>query len=171
MNIRPALLSELDVIMPLYDQGRAFMRKSGNQNQWIHGYPKREMVADDIRQGHLFLAEEAGETAAVFCFFYGEDVEPTYRVIDGAWTAEGPYGVIHRIASTGKFPRMVEVCTDWCLDQCPSLKIDTHRDNVPMRAALERCGFSYCGVIVIDDGSERVAYQKVKKIFPGGEGL
>ena len=71
MNIRPALLSELDAIMPLYDQGRAYMRQSGNANQWINGYPKREMVADDIRQGHLFVAEEAGETAAVFCFFFG----------------------------------------------------------------------------------------------------
>lgn len=162
MDIRPARLSELDQLMALYDQGRAYMRKSGNANQWINGYPKREMVADDICQGHLFVAEEAGETAAIFCFFHGEDVEPTYRVIDGAWLADGPYGVIHRIASTGKFPRMVEFCTDWCLDRCPSLKIDTHRDNAPMRAALERDGFTYCGVIVIDDGSERVAYQKLK---------
>ena len=98
MDIRPAQLSELDRLMALYNQGRAFMRQSGNANQWINGYPKREMVEDDICQGHLFVAEEAGETAAVFCFFHGEDVEPTYRVIDGAWLADGPYGVIHRIA-------------------------------------------------------------------------
>lgn len=162
MNIRPALLSELDAIMPLYDRGRAYMRQNGNENQWINGYPQREMVAEDIRLGHLYIAEEAGETAAVFCYFCGKDVEPTYRVIDGAWVDNGPYGVIHRIASTGKFPRMVEACTDWCLDRCPSLKIDTHRDNAPMRRALERHGFAYCGVIVIDDGSERVAYQKLK---------
>ena len=162
MNIRPALLSELDAIMPLYDRGRAYMRQNGNENQWINGYPQREMVAEDIRLGHLYIAEEAGETAAVFCNFCGKDVEPTYRVIDGAWVDNGPYGVIHRIASTGKFPRMVEACTDWCLDRCPRLKIDTHRDNSPMRRALERHGFAYCGVIVIDDGSERVAYQKLK---------
>ena len=162
MKIRPAVLSELDHLMELYDAGRQFMRRSGNENQWIRGYPQREMVEKDIRLGHLFVAEEAGETAAVFCFFYGEDVEPTYREIDGAWTDNGPYGVIHRIASTGKFPRMVEFCTQWCLEQCPSLKIDTHRDNAPMRNALSRSGFTYCGIIVIDDGSERVAYQKLK---------
>jgi len=163
MKIRPAVLSELDHLMELYDAGRQFMRRSGNENQWIKGYPQREMIEEDIRLGQLFVAEEAGETAAVFCFFYGVDVEPTYREIDGAWTQDGPYGVVHRIASSGRFPKMVEFCTDWCLERCPSLKIDTHRDNTPMRNALSRCGFAYCGVIVIDDGSERVAYQKVKK--------
>ena len=28
--------------------------------------------------------------------------------------------------------------------------------------ALARCGFTYCGVIVIEDGSERLAYEKLK---------
>ena len=162
MNIRPAQLSDLDTAMVLYDAGRAFMRCSGNANQWINGYPSRAMVETDIRSGHLFVAEEDGETEAVFCFFHGEDAEPTYRVIDGAWLADGPYGVIHRMVSGGKYPRMVELCTDWCLDRCPSLRIDTHRDNRPMRRALERCGFTRCGVIIIADGSERIAYQKIK---------
>ena len=30
-----------------------------------------------------------------------------------------------------------------------------------MRQALERDGFRYCGKIIIEDGSERVAYQKL----------
>lgn len=162
MNIRPATLSELDAIMSLYHQARAFMRQSGNLNQWINGYPSRAIIEKDIRLGRLFIAEEGGETAAVFCFFHGEDVEPTYRSIDGAWLAGGPYGVIHRIASTGKFPRMVEVCTDWCLDRCPSLRIDTFKDNRPMQRSLLRCGFTFCGVIIIEDGSERMAYQKLR---------
>ena len=161
MNIRPALLSELDAIMELYDQGRRFMRQSGNANQWINGYPCREMIGEDIRLGHCYLALEGEEYTAVFCFFHGEDVEPTYREIDGAWLCEGPYGVLHRIASSGKFPGMVQFCTDWCLEQYSNLKIDTHRDNRPMQDALMRCGFRYCGVIVIEDGSERLAYQKL----------
>lgn len=162
MEIRPAALSELDTVMPLYDQGRAFMRQNGNKGQWINGYPSRAMIEADIRLGHLFVAEEEGEIAAVFCFFHGEDVEPTYRSIDGAWLADGPYGVVHRIASTGKYSRMVEFCTDWCLERCQSLRIDTYRDNLPMQQALARCGFTFCGVIVIEDGSERMAYQKLR---------
>ena len=69
--------------------------------------------------------------------------------------------MLHRIASSGKFPGMVQFCTDWCLEQYSNLKIDTHRDNRPMQDALMRCGFRYCGVIVIEDGSERLAYQKL----------
>ena len=161
MNIRPARMEELDEIMALYDQGRRFMRRSGNANQWINGYPGREMIREDIRLGQCYLALEGKEYAAVFCFFHGEDVEPTYREIDGAWLCEGPYGVLHRIASSGKHPGMVQFCTDWCLAQYPNLKIDTHRDNRPMQDALMRCGFRYCGVIIIEDGSERLAYQKL----------
>jgi len=152
--------AELDRVMALYDQGRQFMRQSGNANQWINGYPSRELIEQDIRLGRSYLAVEQGEIAAVFCFFHDPDVEPTYRAIDGAWLDDAPYGVIHRIASSGKFPGTVKACSDWCLTQCPSLRIDTHADNRPMRQALERCGFQYCGVIVIEDGTERVAYQK-----------
>ncbi|MDD5932106.1 MAG: GNAT family N-acetyltransferase [Oscillospiraceae bacterium] len=159
MEIRPALPEELGLIMELYSRGRQFMRQSGNENQWINGYPSRTLIEEDLRQGRCFLALEEGETAAVFCFFQGE--EPSYREIDGAWISDGPYGVVHRIVSAGQRSGIVQTCTDWCLAQCHSLKIDTHRDNLPMRRALERCGFSYCGVIVIEDGTQRLAYQKI----------
>ena len=77
MNIRPARMKELDEIMALYDQGRRFMRQSGNANQWINGYPSREMIREDICLGHCYLALEGEEYTAVFWFFDGEDLEPT----------------------------------------------------------------------------------------------
>ena len=49
---------------------------------------------------------------------------------------------------------------DWALEQCPNLRIDTHVDNAPMRRALEKYGFSYCGVIHIFNGDERIAFHK-----------
>ena len=160
-HFRPALPEDLPQILDIYENARAFMRQSGNPNQWRSHHPAVEILKDDIQKGQLYLCMEGDDIAAVFCYFQG--IDPTYlRIDDGQWLNDDPYGVIHRIASTGKFPRMVEVCTEWCLDRCPSLKIDTHRDNAPMRSALDRCGFTYCGVIVIDDGSERVAYQKTK---------
>lgn len=161
MEIRHTRLEELDTVMALYDQGRQFMRRSGNSSQWINGYPSRELIAEDLRLGRSYAAVEAGEIAAVFCFFHGADIEPSYRSIQGAWLDDGPYGVLHRIASSGKVPGMVGRCSAWCLERCPSLRVDTHRDNRPMRTALERLGFQYCGVVVIEDGTERVAYQKL----------
>jgi len=163
MEIRRAEPAELELLLDLYDRGRRFMRRSGNPNQWINGYPDRALIQEDIRLGRSYLALEGGAPAGAFCFFYGERVEPSYGEIDGAWLDDGPYGVMHRVVSSGRVPGLVAACAAWCLDRCPSLRIDTHRDNAPMRRALERCGFRYCGVIVIDDGSQRLAYQKLRE--------
>ena len=43
---------------------------------------------------------------------------------------------------------------------CGNLKIDTHRDNRIMQHLLDKNGFTYCGIIYLDDGTERLAYQK-----------
>lgn len=161
MEIRRAAAEDLEIIMDLYDRGRQYMRRSGNRNQWINGYPSRELVTEDIRQGRSYLVLENGRAEAVFYFHAGRDIEPTYQVIDGAWLDDGPYGVLHRVASSGRVSGIMELCTAWGMERCPSLRVDTHRDNLPMQRALERCGYRYCGVIVIEDGTERLAYQKV----------
>lgn len=161
MVIRVARMEELDTIMDLYDQGRRFMRQSGNFGQWTGGYPQRELIKADIRAGHCYLVLEGGEMAGVFCFLHGRDVEPAYANIDGAWLDSGPYGVLHRAASNGRVKGLIAACADWCLAQCPSLRVDTYQDNRPMRRALERCGFQYCGTVVYADEGERLAYQKL----------
>ena len=33
--------------------------------------------------------------------------------------------------------------------------------GIPMQYLIEKCGFSYCGVIHVDDGSSRLAYERV----------
>ena len=42
-----------------------------------------------------------------------------------------------------------------------SLRIDTHRGNAVMRRMLEKNGFKYCGIIHLEDGDERLAFQKI----------
>lgn len=163
MKIRHANMEELDMVMELYDQGRRFMRSSGNTEQWINGYPDRELIAQDIRRGRSYVLEADGALAGVFCFFCGEGVEPAYADLDGEWLPDsGIYGVMHRVASNGKVPGLVSLCADWCLEQCGSLRIDTHEDNRPMRQALERKGFQYCGMVTYADEGDRLAYQILK---------
>lgn len=41
------------------------------------------------------------------------------------------------------------------------LRADTHRDNLPMQRVLEKAGFSLRGVIYVEDGSERLAYELI----------
>lgn len=159
MEIRTARPEELDAIMDIYRQAKQYMRQSGNLTQWTDGYPDRALIAQDIGLGFCHTVWDGTALIGVFCFFHGRDVEPTYARIDGAWLDGGPYGVVHRIASTGTAPGVLAACCNWCLRRCSSLRIDTHRDNLPMQRALERYGFQLCGTIVIQDGSERLAYQ------------
>lgn len=159
MEIRNAGPADLDAIMDVYHRAREFMRRSGNLTQWADGYPGRELISQEITAGSCYTMWEDGTLAGVFCFLHGRDVEPTYARIDGAWPDDGPYGVIHRMASTGAVPGVAEACFRWCLERCPTLRSDTHRDNLSTQRALERFGFQYCGVITLRDGTDRLAYQ------------
>lgn len=37
----------------------------------------------------------------------------------------------------------------------------THRDNKPMQHVVEQNGFKYCGIIHLENGDERLAYQRI----------
>ncbi len=162
MVIRKSERRDLEQIMALYEEARAFMRENGNPSQWGNSHPPREMIEADIAAGKSYVCIEGGQIAATFYFAVEED--PTYRQIEqGAWLCGGPYGVVHRITARQGVRGAASFCLAWCYEQCGNIRIDTHRDNQPMRRCLERNGFIYCGVIHIADGSERIAFQKPPK--------
>jgi hypothetical protein len=95
---------------------------------------------------------------------YGDDPEPGYgadRITDGGWKDPSPYGVIHRIASSGEMKGIGAACIEWCAAQCPHIRIDTHPNNRPMHGLLGKLGFVCCGTISVpvDDGV-RVIYER-----------
>lgn len=159
MEIRNATENDMERILELYGQARAFMREHGNPDQWGDTYPPSEMVWKDIADRKSYVCVAEGEIVAVF--FYAEEDEPDYKYIyDGAWLNDEPYSVIHRIAApTGK-KGAASFCIRWCCEKSGgNVRIDTHRDNIPMQRMLEKNGFLRCGTICLADGSERVAYQ------------
>lgn len=159
MNIRPARTEELSRIEEIYASARAFMREQGNPNQWRTQYPSLELLSADIAEKRLYVCEEEGELLGAFYFALGED--PTYRVIeDGAWLSDKPYGVIHRIAVAARGRGVASFCFSHCFSLCPNIRIDTHCDNLPMQRALEKNGFHRCGIIHLENGDARIAYQK-----------
>lgn len=161
MEIRKAVIDDLNEIMDIYAHARSYMAKTGNPNQWGNGYPSRALVSRDIEQGISHVAVQDGRIEAVFVYFAGED--SVYRVIeDGSWLNDMPYGVIHRIASRGKVKGVGSFCMKWGFAQCGNLKMDTHDDNVVMQHVLEKNGFRRCGRIFLEDGSPRIAYQKTE---------
>lgn len=156
--IRKATMADIPDIITIYNSAKAFMRRSGNMTQWINGYPGEREILNDIAKSNLYVGLDAeGTIELVFAFIIGND--PTYDVIDGSWLNDEPYGTIHRIASLGRRGGAVDRCVDFCLSKVENIRIDTHRDNLPMFSALERCGFKHCGVIICADGTPREAFQ------------
>ena len=98
----------------------------------------------------------------VFALIIGS--EPTYEIIEqGSWHSSMPYGTIHRLASDGSSKGIARSCFDYCKEKCSYLRIDTHRDNKPMLAAIKKYGFQECGIIYVQDGSERIAFDYLVK--------
>ena len=159
MHIRKAAQQDLHSIMKLYENARIFMREHGNPDQWGTAYPPQNMIEADICSGALYVCTEDDAIEAVF--FYKEGIDPTYlKIYDGQWKNDAPYGVVHRITSSGKVKGAASFCLDWAFSQCGNLKIDTHENNVVMQNLLKKNGFTYCGRIYVDDGGERLAFQK-----------
>ncbi len=158
MNIRKTEKNDLPAVMALYAHARGFMAANGNPTQWGSSYPAEALLRQDIAEGCSYVAEDEDGLQAVFVFKPGPDL--TYARIDGAWRSNEPYCVIHRVASYGGRGAASRVI-DWCASQCAHLRIDTHRDNLPMQRVVTKNGFSYCGVIWVEDGSERLAYERL----------
>lgn len=161
MEIRKTRIEDLDEVMQIYASARAFMAKTGNPTQWGDGYPREELIRNDIKAGISYVAVFDGKIETVFVYFEGDD--PTYHLIEnGSWKNDAPYGVIHRIASKGTVKGAGSQCLQWGFGQCKNLRMDTHEDNIVMQHVLEKNGFERCGRIYTEEGSPRIAYQKVK---------
>lgn len=158
MEIRKTKVEEIDEISKIYEKAREFMAKTGNANQWQKGYPTKELILDDIRTGQSYVCEEDGKILATFNFFIG--IEPTYNeIFEGKWLNNDEYGVIHRIAVAVHQKGIATECIQWCLRKIQNIKIDTHKNNIPMQKTILKNGFEYCGIIKKTDGTERLAYQ------------
>jgi GNAT superfamily N-acetyltransferase len=99
------------------------------------------------------------------------DGESTYdKIYEGEWLSHGDYAVIHRMAvdfnhrGTGLASRFLEDIEKMCRDKNTlSIKVDTHRENLPMQKLLLKSGYKECGIIYLKDGNERLAYEKLLK--------
>lgn len=164
MLVRKTRMEELEEVMAIYAHAAEFMAQTGNPKQWGNGYPPREMIEADIKNGVSYVVEENGSIEAVFAYMEGFD--STYSRIDyGAWKTSGVYAVVHRVASAGRKKGMGRVCFTWSEAQaaahgCVSLRADTHADNKVMQHVLTANGLLYCGVIYTAEGAQRLAYEK-----------
>lgn len=162
MFIRPATKEDVTAAAEIYAAARRYMKENGNPSQWSGEYPNEYDVEEGIMQGTSYVCEDDGEVVATFYFKANAD-DPTYRkIFDGEWKNNDAYAVIHRIAVKYHGRGIVDFCFNECFNLHSNIKIDTHRDNIPMHKCLSRNGFEYCGIIYLQNGEERIAFQKTK---------
>lgn len=70
---------------------------------------------------------------------------------------------MHRIASNGKEKGVGQNLLKWVQERHSNIRIDTHKDNQPMKHILKKLGFQFTGVIKIENGEFRDAYHYVRK--------
>lgn len=169
IKIRKTNISDLDSLMPIFDEARATIATLGI-DQWQNGYPEREVIINDISHSQSYLVELGGEIIATFALIL--DGEPDYdHIFDGEWQSgdkNKSYIAMHRVAISVKC-RGKGVSTsivNYAVERAKalgfkSLRIDTHKGNIVMRKMLSKHNFLHCGSIFLKSGAHRVAYERM----------
>lgn len=168
MRIRKTKKEDIACLMPIFDEARHTIATLGI-DQWQNGYPSESVILDDIEKKQSYLCEIDDKICGTFAML--ENGEPTYdKIYDGEWLTgdRAAYIAIHRVAisvsnrGSGLSGKIIGYATDFAREKGrKSLRIDTHRGNAVMRRMLEKNGFIYCGIIYLENGDERVAYEKI----------
>lgn len=159
-TVRNASATDLPRILEIYAMAREFMARTGNPNQWKNNHPAKGQLEDDIEKKLLFVICEGETIHGVFYFFIGED--PTYgRIEGGSWRSGSAYGTIHRIAGDGS-GGILKTAVNYGRNQISHLRIDTHEDNKVMQNAVTKQGFSRRGIIFLENGDPRIAYDRLE---------
>ena len=165
MIIRKAQHRDVQEMIRIIRQAQDYLRSQGI-DQWQDGYPNEETLENDIKNGYSYVAVDEQSVKGTFALIFSG--EPTYRVIEhGRWLSEDiPYATLHRVAvaeeekGKGLAGKMLEEIRKICTEQSVhTIRIDTHKDNASMRRMLEKNGFVHCGVITLESGAPREAYE------------
>jgi len=168
MNIRKTIPQDIPQIMIIIGDAQAYLAKL-NIDQWQDGYPDEAQIQLDIDNGNSYVIFNESNVIMGTTVFTTKK-EPTYKKIEGNWRTAGDsvYGVIHRLAVKNEFRKfgLAKFVFNYCHNELKrqglySLRIDTHKDNVGMQNLIKSFGYEYCGIIYVDRGEERLAFEKV----------
>ena len=166
MNFRKTTEKDLKTVIKIIDEAKEFL-KNNNIDQWQNGYPNEDVILKDIENDNSYVLEDNGEIIATTVLSF--DGDKNYDVIeDGNWITNNKYGVVHRIAVSRKYSKkgigkfIIKISEDIARENnIKSMRADTHKDNKTMQSLLLKNGYEYCGIIFVEDGTERLAFEKV----------
>ena len=162
-EVRKTTMEDVERVLEIFHRASESMHEMGIA-QWLNGYPAKEDVLKDIASGESYVITEDRviQGTAYIC----TQPEPDYAEIEGKWANEDPYVVIHRIAvdtsvkGKGYANELLNKAKEVALAHgYENIRIDTHEDNRVMQHVIEKCGFKRCGIIYIETGAPRIAYE------------
>ena len=164
MEFRKSIKSDLDNIMIIIKEAQKYF-KENNIDQWQDNYPNEETILNDINNETSYVLVNDNDVVATASISFEE--EKTYKNIVENWLTNDRYVVIHRIAVSNDYKglRLSSTILDNAKalalkNSIHSIKIDTHKDNKAMQRVLKKNNFTYCGIIYLEDNSERIAFEK-----------
>ncbi|WP_375238558.1 GNAT family N-acetyltransferase [Aurantibacter sp.] len=170
MELVKANKSDLDSIMLIIKDAQDYLA-SLSIDQWQNGYPDSTRILTDIKQNESYLVKNSSSQVMATTMFT-TNPEPTYTKIEGDWLTpqNSVYGVIHRMAVGNSFRKLgiakyiFNYFEELLRSQnITSMRIDTHENNIGMQTLLKTLGYSYCGIIYLDDNDKRLAFEKLIK--------
>lgn len=164
MILRLATFNEVDTIWEIL-QDAIVQRKNDGSSQWQNGYPNKQTVLDDIKNGFGYVFTDSDKIIAYAAIIFG--TEPTYKEIKGKWLSDDPYVVVHRVATAQAYKGkgiatqlFLQIETLSLKNKVYSIKVDTNFDNQQMLHILKKLNYTYCGDIFFS-GASRMAFEKL----------
>ena len=160
---------DIKIIMEIITDAKKYL-KNQNSLQWNQpdGYPNECDLLKDINNESCYLYLENDEIIGTMSIIFTPD--ENYFEIEGKWLTNDLYASIHRIAIKNSYHKkgigikmLLEAEEIVKQNNIYSIKIDTHKINIPMIKTIENSGYTYCGVITLKRSKEdnlRNAYEK-----------
>lgn len=162
ITIRKAEEKDLQEILNIIQEAKSYFAQH-KIPQWQSGYPEGIDIEEDIDRQGGYVAQEDGVILGYSFIQVMQD--HNYDVIEGHWLNEEDYAVMHRtcIHDSAKGRGIAGMFVQKADSLSDNVRADTHELNASMRKMLEKNGFISCGIIYVEDGTPRVAYQRIKE--------
>ena len=171
MKLRLAKKEDIENIMIVINDAKKYLKEQGSL-QWnlSDGYPRECDLLKDIENGYCYVLENENKIIGTMSIIVGID-ENYNNIYEGKWLTNNPYASIHRIAiknthhHLGLGKKMLQLAENIVISKnVYSIRIDTHKINIPMRKTIINAGYAYCGIIKLlrsETDNLRDAYEKV----------
>jgi possible acetyltransferase len=163
--MRKANFKDLEKVSDIVEEAKKSLKNDG-VDQWQNGTPNLSLLGQQVSRNNSYVYEKYGEVLAYA--YLSPDYDPTYASVRKAMKGDNSITIHTLCVNKDKMGKGIgslffEQIKDFAVkNNKDSLRIDTHKDNFRMRGLIKKFGFSYIGIIYINDNGiakPRYAYE------------